>query len=88
MTAPNEPKTAQADRTENWRERLKEYQQRLDDNPTEILPIEGRLTRMVGLTLEAVGFQAPVGSRCEVHGISGPPIEAEVVGFSGETLFT
>jgi flagellum-specific ATP synthase len=87
MTAPNEPKTAQADRTENWRSRLKEYQQRLDENPTEILPIEGRLTRMVGLTLEAVGFQAPVGSRCEVHGISGPPIEAEVVGFSGETLY-
>jgi flagellum-specific ATP synthase len=87
MTAPNEPTNTQADRTENWRARLKEYQQRLDDNPTEILPIEGRLTRMVGLTLEAVGFQAPVGSRCEVHGIAGPPIEAEVVGFSGETIY-
>ena len=87
MTAPNEAKTVQADRTEIWRARLKDYQQRLDDNPSEILPIEGRLTRMVGLTLEAVGFQAPVGSRCEVQGVSGPPIEAEVVGFSGETLY-
>jgi flagellum-specific ATP synthase len=49
--------------------------------------VEGRLTRMVGLTLEAVGFQAPVGSRCEVQGAGQKPIEAEVVGFSGETLY-
>lgn len=87
MTAQNESNPVQAERTQNWRAGLKDYQQRLDENPTEILPIEGRLTRMVGLTLEAVGFQAPVGSRCEVHGVSGPPIEAEVVGFSGETLY-
>jgi flagellum-specific ATP synthase len=49
--------------------------------------VEGRLIRVVGLTLEAVGFQAPVGSRCLVHGSGDKPIEAEVVGFSGETLY-
>lgn len=87
MTVTTDSNTVQANRTEKWRSRLKEYQQRLDENPNEVLPIEGRLTRMVGLTLEAVGFQAPVGSRCEVQGVGGPPIEAEVVGFSGEVLY-
>ncbi len=70
-----------------WQQKLQEYQQRLDgDNSSDVL-IEGRLTRMVGLTLEAVGFQAPVGSRCEVLGSGQKPIEAEVVGFAGETLY-
>ncbi|HEX4871702.1 MAG TPA: FliI/YscN family ATPase [Nevskiaceae bacterium] len=47
---------------------------------------EGRLTRVVGLTLEAAGIQAPIGGRCRIE--SQPhPIEAEVVGFSGERLF-
>lgn len=49
--------------------------------------VEGRLTRMVGLTLEAVGCHAPVGARCMVEGPDGTDIEAEVVGFSGEKLF-
>ena len=80
-------KIAAADRTANWRTRLKDYQERLVIDPSEVLSIEGRLTRMVGLTLEAVGFQAPVGSRCEVQGANGKLIEAEVVGFSGEILY-
>ena len=87
MTAPSELKTGQANRTNNWRSSLKEYQQRLDMDPTEVLSVEGRLTRMVGLTLEAVGFQAPIGSRCEIQGSGHSVIEAEVVGFSGETLY-
>ena len=41
---------------------------------------------MVGLTLEAVGCQAPLGGRCLVRSGS-TAIEAEVVGFSGERLF-
>ncbi len=49
--------------------------------------VEGRLTRMVGLTLEAVGCHAPVGARCRVEGPDGRDIEAEVVGFAGEKLF-
>lgn len=51
------------------------------------LIVEGKLTRMVGLTLEAVGCQAPVGARCLVLGNNGHQIEAEVVGFSGDKLF-
>jgi flagellum-specific ATP synthase len=85
MTQPNN--YALADRTAQWHARLQECQERLDTDPSELLTVEGRLTRMVGLTLEAVGFQAPVGSRCEIIGAGGKPLEAEVVGFSGETLY-
>lgn len=46
----------------------------------------GRLVRVVGLTLEATGCRAPIGSACAVETLYGN-IEAEVVGFSGEILF-
>lgn len=51
------------------------------------LVAEGRLDRMIGMTLEAVGCQAAVGARCDIEGRGGERIEAEVVGFSGERLF-
>lgn len=74
-------------RAEKWRAQLNTFQQRLDTDNSDLLAIEGRLTRMVGLTLEAVGFRAPIGSRCEILVQGDKPIEAEVVGFSGETLY-
>ncbi|MFT5224636.1 MAG: flagellum-specific ATP synthase [Polaribacter sp.] len=49
--------------------------------------VEGILTRMVGLTLEAVGCQAPIGARCDVINENGDRVETEVVGFSGESLY-
>lgn len=49
--------------------------------------VEGVLTRMVGLTLEAVGCQAPIGARCDVVTPAGQRVETEVVGFSGESLY-
>lgn len=52
--------------------------------------VEGRLLRMVGLTLEAEGLKAAVGSRCLVlNEDSSHPIqvEAEVMGFSGNKLY-
>ncbi len=49
--------------------------------------VEGVLTRMVGLTLEAVGCQAPIGARCDVVNSGGERVETEVVGFSGDSLF-
>jgi flagellum-specific ATP synthase len=70
-----------AQRGERWAHRLSEYRKRLD-TPVPLV-IEGKLVRMVGLTLEAVGCQAPVGARCEVLASTGNRIEAEVVGFSG-----
>ncbi len=50
-------------------------------------PVEGRLTRMVGLTLEAVGVQAAIGDRCEVRSVHGAVVDTEVVGFAGERLY-
>jgi flagellum-specific ATP synthase len=55
--------------------------------PLRPLQVEGVLSRMVGMTLGAVGCEAAVGSRCLIEAAAGRKIEAEVVGFSGERLF-
>ena len=70
---------------QSWKEQLSQIQSRIDLVKPVI--VEGRLNRMVGLTLEAVGCQAVIGSRCLVKSQSNTPVEAEVVGFSGEKLF-
>ena len=44
--------------------------------------VEGKVTRMVGLTLEAVGCHASVGSKCLVVRDDHSVIEAEIVGFA------
>ena len=52
--------------------------------------VEGRLLRMVGLTLEAEGLRAALGSRCLViNDDSYHPVqvEAEVMGFSSGKVF-
>ncbi|MDA7745907.1 flagellar protein export ATPase FliI [Psychromonas sp.] len=48
--------------------------------------VSGKLVRVVGLTLEAVGCSAAVGSMCKVETSDGF-IDAEVVGFSSDRLF-
>lgn len=48
---------------------------------------EGSLIRMVGIKLEAVGCQVPIGGRCRIVNDEGNSIEAEVVGFSDGSLF-
>ena len=48
---------------------------------------EGVLRRAVGLTLEASGCSAPMGSRCRVETAGGHWVDAEVVGFSGDRTF-
>ena len=48
--------------------------------------VSGQLVRVVGLTLEAIGCRAAVGSICRIETLDGF-LEAEVVGFSGEKLF-
>jgi len=57
------------------------------ENESNTLVVEGKLTRMVGLTMEAIGCEAAVGSKCLVEGMGKKFYEAEVVGFSGELLF-
>lgn len=85
MQTENESLLPAADRRRIWRERLRHCQQRIGENRG--LVVEGKLTRMVGLTLEAIGCRAAIGGQCDVIGSNGDTIEAEVVGFSGESLY-
>lgn len=75
----------QHNRERNWAERLSRYGGRIEAG--EPLRVEGTLTRMVGLTIEAVGCQVPIGGRCRILDRQGGAVEAEVVGFSGDRLF-
>ncbi len=51
------------------------------------IEIHGKLTRVAGLVMEAVGLKLAVGSACFVSQPDLPQVEAEVVGFSGDRLF-
>ncbi len=62
--------------------RLSQYQ---TSNLTTHAIASGRLVRVVGLTLEATGCKAPIGSLCLVETTHGE-MEAEVVGFEGDRL--
>ncbi len=65
--------------------RLKSYAPR---RPAQVEPqAEGRITRAVGLTLEAVGLNVSVGRQCQIINSDNRRIEAEVVGFSGDRVF-
>ncbi|MDX1655909.1 MAG: flagellar protein export ATPase FliI, partial [Candidatus Competibacteraceae bacterium] len=68
-----------------WATALATRQARIPDTPQ--LVVEGSLTRMVGLTLEASGCVAPVGASCLVIGPDGHEVEAEVVGFGNGKLY-
>src|SRR5512135_2202862 len=50
------------------------------------LQVSGRLTKVTGLVMEAVGLRMAVGSTCWID-LPNNRIEAEVVGFSGDKLF-
>jgi flagellum-specific ATP synthase len=54
---------------------------------TQPLSASGKLTRVTGLVMEAVGLRLAVGSSCSVVLPSGSPIDAEVVGFAEDRLF-
>ena len=72
-------------RTPHWSESLR--RSRLAVEQLAPPAVEGSLTRMIGLTLEAAGCQAAVGDYCDVIAGDGSRIESEVVGFSGDRLF-
>nr|WP_321239528.1 flagellar protein export ATPase FliI [uncultured Tolumonas sp.] len=65
---------------------LKRLQQYQTEGLNARIAVAGKLTRVVGLTLEAIGCRAAVGSLCHIETQDGV-LEAEVVGFSGEKLF-
>jgi len=74
-----------SNRNSIWRQRIAHLHTRLDNSRG--LVVEGKLTRMVGLTLEAIGCRAAIGGRCDVINSNGERVEAEVVGFAGESLY-
>lgn len=75
----------QVQRSHIWSARLS---RQIDNVATIPAPVvEGSLTRMVGLTLEAVGCQVAIGDRCEILAGDGARTEAEVVGFAGDRLY-
>ena len=74
----------QSEHFQRWIDGLSKKQS-LITSPEPI--VEGRLTRMVGLTLEAVGCEAAVGTSCNIVAPGNHTIEAEVVGFSGDKTY-
>jgi flagellar biosynthesis/type III secretory pathway ATPase len=57
-----------------WLPRLGTYAERLAEPPPVV--VEGKLTRMVGLTLEAVGCEAAIGDRWSTPRSSVSPATA------------
>lgn len=53
---------------------------------TQQVVASGQLLRVVGLTLEAVGCRAPIGSLCVID-TNQSQLHAEVVGFSNDILY-
>ncbi len=73
------------DRSRHWADRLARDEAEVEEAGR--LVVEGALRRMVGLTLEAVGCEAPIGSYCEVIRPDGGRVDAEVVGFADDRIF-
>lgn len=67
-----------------WRDRLARHVRTVGHVPPPA--VEGYLTRMIGLTLEATGCQAAIGDYCDVITATSK-VETEVVGFSGDRLY-
>lgn len=63
--------------------KIKQHQQQIFPFVAEA---SGQLVRVVGLTLEATGCRAPVGSLCRIQTLAGDLI-AEVIGFDDELLY-
>jgi len=82
MTIPDQLKL---NRSSIWASRINRLHNYMGDSRG--LVVEGKLTRMIGLTLEAVGCRAAIGEQCDVVSSNGDTIESEVVGFSGESLY-
>jgi len=71
--------------TQHWRNYLRDC----GEVAATVKPVNvaGRLTKVTGLVMEAVGLRLAVGSCCMVHLPNGNNVEAEVVGFSDDRLF-
>jgi flagellum-specific ATP synthase len=68
-----------------WRRKITAAQHAIKTPPATVL--YGRITRVTGLVMEAVGLKLPVGSACLIPLGAGTSVEAEVVGFQDNRLF-
>jgi len=69
---------------QRWQHYLNDCSEIIDI--VEPLEVAGRITKLTGLVMEAVGIKLPIGSACIVPLAEGRKVEAEVVGFDGEKL--
>lgn len=69
----------------DWAAVLRRRRGMLGADPAPV--VEGRLVRMVGLTLEAEGCRVAVGDRCRIETANGLEVEAEVVGFAEQRVY-
>ncbi len=63
---------------------LKKYQDKL--KARDYIEYIGKVSKVVGLTIEADGPQASIGDLCNINVLKGSPIKAEVVGFKDEKV--
>ncbi|MBL1140481.1 MAG: flagellar protein export ATPase FliI [Proteobacteria bacterium] len=74
-----------SDRRPVWKQKINHL---IEKNRYSVpLVVQGRLIRMVGLTLEAAGCRAAIGDYCRIKNDQNKSIDSEVVGFSGDNLF-
>jgi flagellum-specific ATP synthase len=77
--------TAAASNSSRWQAYLRDCAQLVAI--AEPMQVSGRVTRVAGLVMEAVGLKLAIGSACTVPLPNGARIEAEVVGFENDRLF-
>lgn len=67
-----------------WTRHFDDYRYAL--SITQPLEVSGRITRLTGLVMEAVGIKLAIGSACSIPLADGRRVDAEVVGFDGDRL--
>ena len=72
------------DRGARWGSYLAGLRSRLQPS---VPVVEGKLARVAGMTLEAVGCEAALGARCLIETRGRGALEAEVVGFADDRLY-
>jgi flagellum-specific ATP synthase len=85
LTSPDAPDVKEDAPAFRWKNFLRNCAQAAA--ATHPWQVTGKLTRVAGLVMEAVGIRLAVGSNCVVYLPDGHDVDAEVVGFSGDKLF-
>jgi len=55
-------------------------------NPKILPTLQGKVTKIVGLTIEADGPLLGIGTRCEITNIAGSKVLSEIVGFKDDRI--